>query len=134
MRQKVLVVDDEPDLVELVAFNLKAEGFDVITASNGIEALDQARGALPDLIVLDLMLPELDGLAVCEMLHRLPATARIPIIMLTAWSSELSRIIGLETGAADYMTKPFSPRELVIRVNKLLRAFALKSGSQEPAN
>jgi DNA-binding response OmpR family regulator len=134
MRQKILVVDDEPDLVELVAFNLKAEGFDVITAANGVEALDQARVALPDLIVLDLMLPELDGLAVCEMLQRLPATARIPIIMLTAWSSELSRIIGLETGAADYMTKPFSPRELVIRVNKLLHALAPNPGNAGLAN
>ncbi|MDB6112847.1 MAG: histidine kinase [Pedosphaera sp.] len=134
MTQKILVVDDEPDLVELVAFNLKAEGFEVITASNGVEALDQARDALPDLIVLDLMLPELDGLAVCEILHRLPATARIPIIMLTAWSTELSRIIGLETGAQDYMTKPFSPRELVIRVNKLLRSFAARPQNPGPAD
>jgi two-component system alkaline phosphatase synthesis response regulator PhoP len=127
MRQRILVVDDEPDLVELVAFNLKAEGYEVITASTGVEALNQARSALPDLIVLDLMLPELDGLAVCEILHRFPATAPIPIIMVTAWSSENSRIIGLETGAKDYMTKPFSPRELVLRVNNMLRAYAAKA-------
>src|SRR3981189_2303949 len=124
MTQKILVVDDEPDLVELVAFNLKAEGFEVITARNGVEALDQARGAHPDLIVLDLMLPELDGLAVCEILHRLPATALIPIIMLTAWKSEISRLIGLNTGAEDYLTKPFSPRDLVQRVNQTLRPHA----------
>ncbi|MDB6018990.1 MAG: histidine kinase [Pedosphaera sp.] len=122
-----MVVDDEPDLVELVAFNLKAEGYEVITASTGVEALNQARSALPDLIVLDLMLPELDGLAVCEILHRLPSTALIPIIMVTAWSSENSRVIGLETGAEDYMTKPFSPRELVLRVRNMLRAYAEKA-------
>lgn len=122
VRQKILVVDDEPDIVELVSFNLKAEGYEVITAANGLEALNQARAALPDLIVLDLMLPELDGLAVCEILHRLPSTAFIPIIMVTAWKNELSRVIGLETGAEDYLTKPFSPRELVTRVNNALRA------------
>src|SRR5882672_519909 len=119
--RKILVVDDEPDLVELVAFNLEAEGYMVITATNGLEALNRARAILPDLIVLDLMLPELDGLAVCEILHRLPSTAPIPIIMLTAWKSELTRIIGLEAGANDYVTKPFSPRELVLRVNKTLK-------------
>ncbi len=127
MRQRILVVDDESDMVELVSFNLKAEGYDVITASNGLEALNQARSALPDLILLDLMLPELDGLAVCEILHRLPSTARIPVIMITAWTSELSRIIGLETGAEDYLTKPFSPRELMLRVNRTLRAQAEKN-------
>jgi DNA-binding response OmpR family regulator len=110
VRQKILVVDDEPDIVELLAFNLKAEGYEVITAANGLEALNQARATLPDLIVLDLMLPELDGLAVCEILHRLPSTAPIPVIMLTAWKSELSRVLGLETGAEEYITKPFSPR------------------------
>jgi two-component system alkaline phosphatase synthesis response regulator PhoP len=129
VRPKVLVVDDESDMVELVSFNLKSEGYDVISASNGLEALNQAREALPDLILLDLMLPELDGLAVCEILHRIPSTARIPIIMLTAWSSELSRIIGLETGADDYITKPFSPRELMLRVNRTLRAQAEKDST-----
>ncbi len=118
-------------MVELVAFNLRAEGHEVITASNGLEALNQARAALPDLIVLDLMMPEMDGMAVCEILNRLPSTARIPVIMLTAWSSELSRIIGLEIGAADYMTKPFSPRELVVRVNKALRAQAEKAVTKD---
>ncbi len=126
MRQRILVVDDEPDIVELVSFNLKAEGYDVITAANGMEALNQARASLPDLIVLDLMLPEMDGLSVCEILRRLPSTAPIPIIMLTAWKSELSRIIGLDTGAEDYITKPFSPRDLVSRVNHTLRAHEIK--------
>ena len=121
MREKILVVDDEPDIVELVAFNLRAEGYDVLTARDGLQALNLAREALPDLIVLDLMLPEMDGLAVCEILRRLPSTAPIPVIMLTAWSNKLSRAIGLETGASDYVTKPFSPRELVLRVNRTLR-------------
>lgn len=121
MREKILVVDDEPDIVELVAFNLRAEGYDVLTARDGLQALNLAREALPDLIVLDLMLPEVDGLAVCEILRRLPSTAPIPVIMLTAWSNKLSRSIGLETGARDYVTKPFSPRDLVLRVNRTLR-------------
>ena len=121
MRQKILVVDDEPDIVELVAFNLRAEGYEVVTAASGPQALNQARATLPDLIVLDLMLPELDGLSVCEILHRLPSTAPIPIIMLTAWKSEISRLIGLNVGASDYITKPFSPRDLVASVNRTLR-------------
>src|SRR4051812_13993057 len=128
MRPRILVVDDEPDIVELVTFNLKAEGYDVVTADNGFKALDQARSLMPDLIVLDLMLPELDGLSVCEILHRRPDTARIPVIMLTAWSSELSRLIGLDAGADAYMTKPFSPRELVSRVNKTLQSHGIDCG------
>ena len=130
MQQKILVVDDEPDIVELIAFNLEAEGYAVITATSGLEALNRARAILPDLIVLDLMLPELDGLAVCEILRRLPSTAPIPIIMLTAWKSELSRMIGLQAGAEEYMTKPFSPRDLVVRVNQTLRAVEVKLGTQ----
>lgn len=120
MRQKILVVDDEPDIVELIGFNLRAEGYDVITAANGREALDQARSSLPDLIVLDLMLPEMDGLTVCELLHHLPSTSPIPVILLTAWKSELTRLIGLDTGAKEYITKPFSPRDLVQRIKNTL--------------
>ncbi len=131
MRQKILVVDDEPDIVELVSFNLRAEGYDVVTATSGPEALDQARATLPDLIVLDLMLPELDGLAVCEILRRLPSTSLIPIIMLTAWKSEISRLIGLDAGAKDYITKPFSPRDLVARVNRALRNEQVENAERE---
>jgi DNA-binding response OmpR family regulator len=116
MHHKILVVDDEPDIVELVSFNLRGEGYDVVTAANGLEALNQARANLPDLIILDLMLPELDGL------HKLPSTAPIPVIILTAWKGELPRMIGLDTGAEDYITKPFSPRDLVLRVSHALRA------------
>src|SRR5271165_951188 len=134
MRHKILVVDDEPDMVELVSFNLRAEGYDVVTASNGMEALNQARSVLPDLIVLDLMMPELDGLSVCEILRRLPSTAPIPVIMLTAWKSELTRIIGLDSGAEDYITKPFSPRDLVTRVNNALRSQAEKELEKDRAD
>ena len=114
-------MDDEPEAVELVEFNLKKAGFDVITAADGAQALKKARSVSPDLIVLDLMMPEIDGLEVCKILRRDPATARIPIIMLTAKAAEVDRIVGLELGADDYVTKPFSPRELVLRVNKVLR-------------
>ena len=121
MKSKILVVDDEPDAVELVEFNLRGAGFDVITAGNGDEALKKARTFAPDLILLDLMLPEVDGLEVCKILRRDPATAALPIIMLTAKAAELDRVLGLELGADDYITKPFSPRELVLRVKNLLR-------------
>jgi two-component system phosphate regulon response regulator PhoB len=118
---KILVVDDEPDAVELIAFNLKAAGHEVITATEGQEALKKARTFAPDLIVLDLMLPEVDGLEVCKILRRDPATSPIPIIMLTAKAAEIDRVLGLELGADDYITKPFSPRELVLRVKNLLK-------------
>jgi DNA-binding response OmpR family regulator len=120
MKGKVLVVDDELEILELITFNLKAGGYEVVTADDGLAAINQARALLPDLIILDLMLPEMDGFTVCEMLQRSPATAHIPIIMLTAWSSELSRIISLQTGAKDYIPKPFSPRELMLRVKSVL--------------
>ena len=122
MKTKILVVDDEPDVVELVDFNLKAAGFEVVTATDGEEALKKARAALPSLIILDLMLPEVDGLEVCKILRRDPQTSGIPIIMLTAKAAEIDRILGLELGADDYVTKPFSPRELVLRVKRLLRS------------
>jgi DNA-binding response OmpR family regulator len=118
---KILVVDDEPDAVELVEFNLKNAGFEVITAGDGAEAIKKARTALPDLVVLDLMIPEVDGLEVCKLLRRDAATSGIPILMLTAKAAEIDRVLGLELGADDYVTKPFSPRELMLRVKGLLR-------------
>jgi DNA-binding response OmpR family regulator len=121
MKPKVLVVDDEPDALELVAFNLKAAGMDVTTAAEGNEALKKARLILPNLIVLDIMLPEVDGIEICKILRRDPKTSGIPIIMLTAKAAEVDRVIGLELGADDYVTKPFSPRELILRVKRLLR-------------
>ncbi len=120
MTPKILVVDDEPDAVELIDFNLKANGYDVATASDGEEALQKARALLPNLIILDIMLPEVDGMEVCKILRRDQRTSGIPIIMLTAKAAEIDRVLGLELGADDYVTKPFSPRELVLRVKRLL--------------
>ncbi len=120
MNAKVLVVDDEPEILELVEFNFKAAGLQTLTAADGAEGLQKARAQQPALIVLDLMLPGIDGMEVCKILRRDPATAGIPILMLTAKASEIDRIVGLEIGADDYLTKPFSPRELVLRVKKLL--------------
>ena len=121
VKPKILVVDDEPDALELIAFNLKSAGLEVLTAENGDQAQRLARAQLPDLILLDLMLPEVDGLEVCKILRRDAATSAIPIIMVTAKAAEMDRVLGLELGADDYVTKPFSPRELVLRVKNLLR-------------
>ena len=120
VKQKILVVDDEPEAVELVEFNLKGAGYAVTTAGDGAEALNKARRIQPDLVILDVMMPEIDGMEVCKLLRRDPATSAIPIIMLTAKASEVDRVLGLELGADDYVVKPFSPRELVLRVKKLL--------------
>jgi len=121
MRNKILVVDDDTELVELISFNLKQAGHSVGTASNGVDALKKARSLEPDLIVLDVMMPELDGFAVCEILRRDPTTATVPILMLTALSSELGRLAGLGSGASEFVTKPFSPRVLVQRIEDLLQ-------------
>src|ERR1700761_9338837 len=124
MRKKILVVDDDTELVELVSFNLKQAGYAVGTAFDGVDALKKARTLEPDLIVLDIMMPELDGFAVCEILRRDSATASIPIMMLTALSSQLGRMAGLGSGASDFITKPFSPRLLVTRIEELLQKAA----------
>lgn len=121
VKRRILVVDDEPDTVELIEYNLRNAGFEVLVAYNGVEALQRARREQPDLIVLDLMLPEIEGLEVCKTLRRDPMTSEIPIVMCTARASEIDRIVGLEVGADDYLTKPFSPRELVLRVKNLLK-------------
>ncbi|MBI1290068.1 response regulator [bacterium] len=121
MSELILVVDDEEDLVELVAFNLERNGFQTVQALNGRDAITLAIEKLPRLIVLDLMLPDVDGLEVFRTLRKNEKTAGIPIIMLTAKADEVDRIVGLELGADDYVTKPFSPRELVLRVKGILR-------------
>ena len=121
MSKKILVVDDEADVLDLVCINLRTAGFTVVTAENGSSALAKARSERPDLILLDIMLPEMNGLEICKTLKREPATASIPIIMLTAKSEEVDRVVGLELGADDYVPKPFSPRELVLRVKSVLR-------------
>ena len=120
-KPRVLVVDDEPDIVELISFNLRNAGFVVETAASGVEAIEKASRMAPSLIVLDLMLPELDGTSVCEILRITALTARIPILMLTGWASEQARVIGLESGASDYMIKTFSPRELIVLIRKILQ-------------
>ena len=117
----MLVVDDEPDALELIQVNLCQAGFEVITAPDGAAALQKARGNLPALILLDWMLPKVDGLEVCKLLRSDRATKDIPIIMVTAKATEIDRVLGLELGADDYVSKPFSPRELILRVKALLR-------------
>jgi phosphate regulon transcriptional regulator PhoB len=118
---KILVVDDEPDIVELLKYNLRREGFSVDSAQTGDVALRKIRSDDYSLIILDLMLPVISGLEVCRILKRDDRTSRIPIIMLTAKDEEADKIVGLEMGADDYVTKPFSPRELVARVKAVLR-------------
>ena len=120
MKPRILVVDDEPEAVELVEFNLKQAGYAVSTAADGAEALQKARAQTPDLIVLDVMLPEMDGFEICKTLRLDATTAKVPIIMLTAKAAEIDRVLGLELGADDYLTKPFSPRELLLRIKKIL--------------
>jgi phosphate regulon transcriptional regulator PhoB len=121
MAQDVLVVEDEPDIRSLIVHHLERDGFRCRTAGNGVDALAAARSALPDLIVLDVMLPGLDGLEVCRRLRATPTTATVPIIMLTAKADEVDRVVGLELGADDYVAKPFSAKELVARVRAVLR-------------
>ena len=120
----ILVIDDEKDLIELVRYNLEKEGFDVVGAADGKAGLEVAREHRPDLILLDLMMPGLDGLEVCRRLRADGRTAGIPVILLTAKATEADRVVGLEMGADDYITKPFSPRELVARVKTRLRRAA----------
>ena len=121
MKRTVLIVDDEKDLVELIRYHVEKAGFCCLEARDGESALLLGRERVPDLIVLDLMLPGLDGLEVCRRLRKDPKTASIAIIMLTAKAEEVDRVVGLEMGADDYMVKPFSPRELIARINAVLR-------------
>ena len=122
-REKILVIEDEPDIAEVLQYNLEKEGFDVETARRGDTGFDAVRRDNPDLILLDLMLPGIDGLELTRMLKRDPLTSRLPIVMLTARGEEVDRIVGLELGADDYISKPFSPREVVLRVKAVLRRF-----------
>jgi two-component system phosphate regulon response regulator PhoB len=123
-KSTILVVEDEMDILQLVDHNLKLADFHVLTAQDGYEALSLAKKHLPQLVILDLMLPGLDGFEVCKELKRSPRTKSIPVLMLTARGEEVDRIVGLELGADDYVVKPFSPRELVLRVRAILRRFS----------
>jgi phosphate regulon transcriptional regulator PhoB len=121
MTQKALIIDDEQAIVDLVRHHLEKEGFQCLEANDGETALRLARENKPDLLILDLMLPGIDGLEICRLLRRDPSTAQVAIIMLTAKAEEVDRIVGLEMGADDYIVKPFSPRELVARVKAVFR-------------
>ncbi len=122
MRKKLLVVEDNLEMLKLLRLSFNRAGFSTATATNGIEALKKARSVSPDLILLDLVLPELDGFAVCETLRKAPATQRIPIMILTGLTSEFTRLAGLEAGATEFVTKPVSPQYLVSRIEALLEA------------
>jgi DNA-binding response OmpR family regulator len=120
VKKRILVVDDERDIVDLLKYNLVKDGYEVLTAYNGKEALEKAAHP-PDLVILDVMMPVLDGFETCKKLKSDPRTSAVPVLFLTASSSEVDEVLGLELGADDYMTKPFSPRELVARIRAILR-------------
>ncbi|MEW6009382.1 MAG: response regulator transcription factor [Candidatus Omnitrophota bacterium] len=121
MKEKILIVEDEKDIVKMLDYNLKKEGFRVISCYDGEDAIDLTNKEHPDLIILDLMLPGIDGLEVCKTLKKESKTSHIPIIMLTAKAQESDKVVGLELGADDYVVKPFSPRELIARIKAVLR-------------
>jgi two-component system, OmpR family, alkaline phosphatase synthesis response regulator PhoP len=121
MKEKILIVEDDKDIVKMLEYNLKKDGFRVSSVRDGEDALDSANSEHPDLIILDLMLPGMDGLEVCKELKKENRTMHVPIIMLTAKSQESDKVVGLELGADDYVTKPFSPRELSARIKAVLR-------------
>ncbi len=131
MAAKILIVDDEKDIVDLVAYNLEKEGHAVLKAYDGETAMQIARTRMPQLVILDLMLPGIQGLEVCKRLRRDPSTAAIPIIMLTARGEEIDRILGLEVGADDYVTKPFSVKELTARVKAVLRRTEMRKEAEQ---
>ena len=120
MRRRILVVEDDPDQLELIRLSLKTAGFAIGTAANGIDALLKTRSVTPDLIVLDLMLPGLNGFDICESIRQDPATATVPIIMLTGMHGQFGRFAGLEAGASEFLFKPFNPQELIAKVQQLL--------------
>ena len=121
-RRKILVVEDEPDFLELLRIHFKDEGFAIATAKNGVDAVRKARSLQPDLILLDVMLPELDGFAVCEILRNDTATASIPVIMVTGLCGQLTKCAGIESGATEFVTKPTSPETIVSKVKETLQS------------
>ncbi|HTQ79769.1 MAG TPA: response regulator [Thermoanaerobaculia bacterium] len=131
-RERILLIEDEPDIIDILQYNLEKEGFEVETARRGDSGLEAIRREAPDLILLDLMLPGMDGLELTRLLKRDGGTSRVPIVMLTARSEEVDRIVGLELGADDYISKPFSPREVVLRVKAVLRRHQPEAAGGEP--
>lgn len=122
MRKKILLVDDNKELLELLSLSLQDAGFSIVTATDGLEALKKARSLLPDLILLDLMLPEMDGFVVCETLRKDPATASVPVLMLSGMSGQLPKYAGLESGGTDFISKPASPASLIQKIREILPA------------
>jgi two-component system, OmpR family, alkaline phosphatase synthesis response regulator PhoP len=120
-KQKILIVDDEPDILELIEYNLKKEGYNVLTANNGLEAIQIAKKNIPELIVLDIMMPKLDGIETCRQLRAMPEFKNTFMVFLTARSEEYSEISGFNVGADDYIAKPIKPRALISRINAILR-------------
>ncbi|MBU5487786.1 response regulator transcription factor [Clostridium sp. MSJ-8] len=133
-KQKILIVDDEEHIRELLKFNLNNSGYDTILASNGVEALKYAKDEKPDLVLLDIMIPEMDGIEVCKNIRAEKTLVNTSIIMLTAKSEELDKILGLELGADDYITKPFSIRELLARVKAVLRRNNISVSNRDESN
>ena len=129
MAHKILVVDDEADIVELLRYNLELDGHELFSAGSGVEALNQARKHLPDVILLDLMLPDMDGFSICEILRCQPSTANIPVIMLTAMAGEMPRLHGFEVGASDYCLKPIRTRDLRERVRSVIETCAAREAA-----
>lgn len=126
--KKVLIVDDEPDILEIISYNLIREGYEILTAKNGVEALEKTASYKPDLVILDIMMPKMTGIEVCKILRSNPVYNNTLIIFLTALSDEFSQIKGLETGADDYVNKPISPKVLVSRVNAIFRRIYKEEG------
>lgn len=133
MTATVMIVDDERDLVSTIEYNLAQQGYRAISAYDGARALELAQSTPPDLIILDLMLPDLSGIEVCRRLRQTQALARVPVLILTARGEEIDRVVGLEVGADDYMVKPFSMRELMLRVRAILRRVNEPSTGAQPA-
>lgn len=121
VKQKILIVDDEPDILELIEYNLKKEGYQVYLASNGQEGVNEAKKVLPDLIILDIMMPKMDGIEACRIMRTMPEFKNTFMVFLTARSEEYSEIAGFNVGADDYIAKPIKPRALVSRINAILR-------------
>lgn len=132
MNQRILVIEDETNIQELIKYNLEKNGYKVTAADNGIDGLNEALANVPDMILLDLMLPGLDGLEVCKRLRMEKQTKKVPIFMLTAKSEELDKILGLELGADDYITKPFSIKELIARIRAAMRRIS-DASTEEPS-
>lgn len=130
-RPKILIVDDEPDILELIEYNLKKEGYQVYTANNGKEAIDEARKVQPDLIILDIMMPKMDGIEACRLLRAMPEFKNTFMVFLTARSEEYSEIAGFNVGADDYIAKPIKPRALVSRINAILRRNSQNEEAEE---